>query len=114
MELSEAQAQFDALGISVAAITHDSVATNKKFSDQYGIRFPLLSDGKAVHTRAFGILNENYSPGDRAYGTPHPGIFLINAEGVIHGKFAEDGYRKRPALGLILEAATEMVRNSAN
>jgi peroxiredoxin len=57
---------------------------------------------------ALGILNEDYEPSSRAYGVPHPGIFLLDPNGVIRAKFAEEGYRARPDFDSVLEAAANL------
>ena len=83
--------------------------THLNFSNQYDISYLLLSDPDARHIKAFGILNESYKPGHRAHGVPHPGIFIIDQEGIVRAKFAEDGYRKRPSIDLVLEATRKML-----
>jgi peroxiredoxin len=66
----------------------------------------MLRDEDIKHVSEFGILNQQYQPGQRAYGIPEPGIFLISAEGIIRFKFAEQDYRLRPDFSLVLEAAS--------
>jgi len=110
VQLSEYRSKFEALGIRVAAITYDPNETSRKFSEKHGIEFPIFRDVNAKYVRQFGILNEKYEPGDWAWGIPHPGMFLVDGDGVIRGKFAEEDYRKRPAFDIVLEAAKEMVR----
>jgi peroxiredoxin len=111
VQLSETRAAFDKLGIQLAAMTYDPVATNKRFADQYHIEFPLLTDVNVRYVKAFGILNESYQPGHRAYGIPHPGIFLVDRDGNVYAKFWRDDYRERPEIADIIDAATEMVRH---
>ena len=108
MELSYNTARFEALGVNLAVMSYDSTDINRSFSNKYNLSFPLLSDDKAVLASAFGILNESYPKGHRAYGVPHPGVFMVNRKGVVYAKFAEKDYRKRPALELILKAAKRM------
>lgn len=108
MELSENKAVFDTLGITVAAMSYDAEATNRKFADRYSITFPLLSDSSTVHVNAFGIRNDSFAEGHRVYGVPLPGVFLVDGNGIIHEKFAEQDYRQRPALELLIESATTM------
>lgn len=111
MELSEQKAKFDALGVSIAAMSYDSADTNSSFAGKHSISFPLLSDERAVHATEFGVLNESYPKGHRAYGVPHPGVFLVNGKGDVFAKFAEKDYRKRPAIELILDAIKSMAGN---
>jgi peroxiredoxin len=103
--LVERQADFAALGFNVAAMTYDPVATLKEAEEEYGATFPLLYDEGNTHVKAMGILNTQYSPGERAYGIPYPGIFVLDAQGVIRAKLAEEDYKLRPDFSLVLEAA---------
>ena len=102
------QAQFAALGFNVAAMTYDPVATLLEAQEEYGATFPLLYDEGNTHVKAMGILNTQYSPGERAYGIPYPGIFLLDAQGVIRAKLAEQDYKLRPEFSLVLEAAAAL------
>lgn len=89
-------------------MSYDSNETSREFTERHGIRFPILADEKARHVLAFGILNEKYEPGHRAYGIPHPGIFLVDSDGMVVAKFAEEDYRERPDLNVVLDAARKM------
>ena len=109
MELSAISSKFTSLGINVATITYDRHEDALKFHRQYDLQFPILRDVDAKHVIAFGILNENYEPGHRAYGIPHPGIFLVDSSGAVYAKFAEQDYRDRPSLEEVLLAANKMV-----
>ncbi|MBD3648787.1 MAG: redoxin domain-containing protein [Pseudomonadales bacterium] len=110
MKLSEFESRFQELGINVVGMTYDPNDVSRKFSEQNDITYPILRDVNAHYVRAFGILNEAYEPGHRAYGIPHPGMFLIDGAGVIRAKFAEEDYRQRPEFEMVLEAAREMVK----
>ncbi len=89
-------------------MSYDNVATNSAFSRKYQIQYPLLSDVGYAHVKAFGILNENHPVGHPWHGVPHPGVFVVNREGVVVRKFAEANYRRRPELSDILDAVREM------
>lgn len=93
----------------MAVITYDSNKDSRKFSDQYHVEFSILRDIDAKVVKMLDILNESYEPGHRAYGVPHPGIFLLDGSGVIQAKFSEKDYKKRPSLDLVLKTAQEMV-----
>ena len=109
MQLTEIADQFEAMGFGIATMTYDSVATLKDAELDRGVTFTLLHDEEITHVNRFGILNDtDYEPGQRAYGVPYPGIFLISPDGVIQHKFAEESYRDRPDFANILEAAAEM------
>lgn len=104
-QLVESEAQFNAIGFNVATMTYDSVATLKEAEEEYETTFPLLHDEDSAHIKAMGILNMQYEPGNRAYGIPYPGIFVLDNNGVIRAKLAEEDYRMRPDFSLVLEAA---------
>ena len=108
MQLTEIAGQFGEMGLSVVAMTYDSVELLKTVGEDEGIDFTLLRDEDAAHVDALGIRNLDYEPGHRAYGIPYPGIFLIDADGVIQAKFAEEDYRDRPDFSFVLEAAAAM------
>ncbi len=96
------------MGVNVAAITYDSVEMLKTVQEDQGIGFTLLHDEEVTHVNAFGIRNLDYEPGQRAYGIPYPGIFLVDPDGVIKYKFAEESYRIRPDFADVLEAAAQL------
>lgn len=108
MQLTDVTEQFENLGFGIAAITYDSVEFLKEVQEDQAVEFPLLHDEDVQHVNALGIRNTEYEPGHRVYGIPYPGIFLVNGEGVITFKFAEESYRDRPDFEAILEAAASM------
>ena len=110
MELASWQEQFEDLGIHVAGMTYDSVVDLKTFHDKVALGYPLLQDEAAAHATALGILNEEYPEGHRAFGIPHPGVLLLDANGVVRGKFAIAGYKERPSFELMLQAASALVQ----
>lgn len=110
MELSERQSEFDELGIRILVMTYEPAEKNLKFTSQYEVGYSILSDPDSLHIKAFGLLDESYGEDSMAHGVPRPGIFLVDNKGIIHAKFAEADYRDRPAIDLIIEAATAMAK----
>ena len=109
MQLTDIAEQFEAMGVSVVAMTYDSIEILQEVSEDERIRFTLLRDEDITHVNRLGILNDtDYEPGQRAYGVPYPGIFLISSDGIIRAKFAEESYRDRPDFGDILAAAANL------
>ena len=108
MQLTEISDQFEAMGINVAAMTYDPVDFLKTVEEDQGVEFTMLHDEAVSHVNALGIRNMDYEPGDRVYGIPYPGIFLISPDGVIRAKFAEESYRIRPDFVDVLAAAAEL------
>lgn len=108
MQLTEIAEQFEEMGLSVVAMTYDSVEMLKTVEEDQGIEFALLHDEDVTHVNALGIRNMDYEPGHRVYGIPYPGIFLVDPDGVIRAKFAEEDYRDRPDFEFVLEAAASL------
>ncbi len=100
--------QFEEMGLAVVAMTYDPVEMLKFVEEDQGIEFTLLRDEDVTHVDALGIRNPDYEPGHRAYGIPYPGIFLVDTDGVIRAKFAEEDYRDRPDFDIVLEAAANL------
>jgi AhpC/TSA family len=82
-------------GLGLAAISYDSVAVLKNFTDRQHITFPLLSDPESKIIRAFDILNETVAPGTAFYGIPNPGTYVLDPQGRVVSKHFEDDYRER-------------------
>ncbi len=91
-------------------MTYDDAAILAEFHQSQNLGYPLLRDEAAHHVGAFGILNEDYEPGDRAYGIPRPGIFYISADGDVVLKFAVPGYRSRPPMEAVYEALSRQIQ----
>jgi len=97
--------EFTSAGFTLATMTYDPVETLKLVEEDLGINFAMLHDEDLKHVNAYNILNNDYEPGHFAYGVPQPGIMLINPEGEILAKFAEENFRVRPDWSDIIEAA---------
>ncbi len=82
-------------------MSYDNPAMLQKFHARAKLNYPLLQDVDAQHVTAFGVLNEAYQPGDRAYGVPHPGLLYIGPDEQIRAKFAVPGFRERPPFALV-------------
>jgi peroxiredoxin len=108
VQLTDVTEQFGALGFGIAALSYDSVEMLKEVQEDQEIGFPLLHDENVKHVDALGIRNLDYEPDHRFYGIPYPGLFLVDSNGVIKHKFAEERYQDRPDFSGILEAAADM------
>jgi len=95
--------------VSVVALLYDPYAQLEKFRQKYNISYSLLSDENSEVITQFGILNSSYDINTRYYGVPYPGIFLINSEGIIKAKFAEESYRDRPLRQDLVTAVDRLV-----
>ena len=113
MELTKWQDQFAALGVAVAGMTYDDVPVLANFAAERDIGYPLLSDKGAKHVNALGIRNEQYGADHFAYGVAHPGIFFVDAQGVVRLKRAVPGYRERPSLEELHDALARLLEDDA-
>jgi len=99
--------RFLEAGLGIVAITYDSPDLQRRFSDRFAIEYPLLSDIDTATFRALAILNPQYSPGDRGYGIPYPGIFVVDSEQRIVAKVFIESYRQRLDNGQLLRLALD-------
>lgn len=109
VQLQKHQKDFADAGIGLVALTYDSPEDQQAFIDKNGITYPFLSDVDAISVQALGILNEQYAPGDGAYGIPHPGVFVVRPDGTIAGKIFVDGYQKRVTAQSVLSYAQSVL-----
>jgi hypothetical protein len=101
----ELQGRVDELktrGLGLVAISYDSAETLKKFADSRGITFSLVSDPGSVIIKRFGLFNTTVDSGNRAYGVPFPGTFIVDRHGVVRSRFFEDAYQERNTVASIL------------
>ncbi len=89
-------AKFEQSNTQVLGISVDSFAANRRFKEDIGATFPLLSDFKRKTVREYGIYDEEGGYGTRA-------TFTIDKDGIIRhieqGKDAIDptgAYRSSP------------------
>lgn len=108
-ELQDHVEAFAAAGIGIVTITYDSPELQQAFIDAANTTYPFIADIDAATMMALGILNEQYSPGDRAYGIPHPGIFVVNPDNEIVGKIFVESFRMRVEGAGVLEYALEVL-----
>lgn len=72
-------------GTRVFGISVDSPYTLKKFREDLGLQYPLLSDFNKDVSRAYDILYESFGPS--LHGVSKRSAFVIDREGVI--RYAE-------------------------
>jgi hypothetical protein len=100
--LEQNREKIRAQGLGLAAISYDSTAVLKAFGDREHIGFKMLSDPDSQVIRKYGILNETVDKGSPSFGIPHPGTYILNARGIVVGKYFEDDYRVRDTAASIL------------
>ena len=95
IQLQQHKQSYDEAGIGMVAITYDAPRLQQRFVDQHGISIPVLSDIDALSFKTLGILNAEYPPGDARYGIPHPGMIVIDPQGIVVGKLFLQAYSSR-------------------
>lgn len=102
MQLQQNLSRFEAADIAVFAISYDPVETQAAFADEFGITFPLLADPDSAVISATGILNTLVEPGDKRYGVPFPGSYIVGVDGTIEEKSFFETHRTRPSAETLL------------
>lgn len=95
IQLQENAGAFAAAGIGMVAMTYDDPQLQQAFIDKFGITIPVLSDIDSLSFKTLGILNEKYQRGEMQYGIPHPGMIVINPQGIVVGKLFVEAYSSR-------------------
>jgi len=110
-----------AAGIALFAISYDSVAILRDFAAAHGITFPLLSDEGSHVMRGLGLINERVQEDHAAYGIPpnprhvnlpYPGVFVLDAAGVVTRKVFHESYRERDSGGGLVAQAIGLFTTS--
>ena len=104
MELQSRYADIQAQGLGLAAITYDSLETLRTYAEARGIEFPLLSDDGSAVIREYDLLNREQEPGQRTYGIPYPGTFILDTKGRVTSRFFEQAYQERFTVSSIMVA----------
>src|SRR5215204_1278125 len=99
LKVGDRAPDFEQTNTQVLGISVDSFAANRRFKEDIGATFPLLSDFKRKAVRDYGIFDEEGGYGTRA-------TFTVDKEGIIRhieqGKSAIDptgAYQSCNALG---------------
>ena len=108
IEFRDAQAPLEARGYRLAAISYDPPAVLTAFAQQRDIGYQLLSDPGSVTIDAFALRDPQYPASSFAYGVPRPAIFVISRRGVIRAKLAEEGFKVRPSVQMVLAAVDKL------
>jgi hypothetical protein len=86
---------FRKQGLGVAAISYDSPGILRNFAERMKISYPLLSDRDSATIRAFGLLNTQVPRNSPQYGVPHPGMYIVGADGKVKARYFEKAYQER-------------------
>ena len=61
-------AKFKRLGSTILGVSKDSIESHCKFSDKYGLKFPLLTDEKGTVLEKYGAWGEKNNYGKKYMG----------------------------------------------
>jgi mycoredoxin-dependent peroxiredoxin len=77
--------EFEEAGVQVLAVSCDAAPSQKRWAEEQGYQFPVLSDfwphGEVA--RAYGVFNE-------ALGCPNRATFLVGRDGTVVDVFGTD------------------------
>lgn len=105
VDVNRALPRFRALGLNVVSVSVDPVEEIARFHAEQSIGYSMLADPEGRVVESLGIRDAQYPTGSRPHGVPHPMIFVLDRQGMVRAKFAEQGYRTRPDLESVLAAA---------
>lgn len=103
VDLEKIASQLSEQGYPLVSISYDAPEKLAAFKAKRKLSYTLASDTASANIKAFGLLNEKYEMGSKAYGIPHPAIYIIGNDGIVKAKLMEEGFKKRPASDLVLE-----------
>jgi hypothetical protein len=101
----ELQGRLDELkreGLGLVAVSYDPVPVLAEFARRRRITFPLLSDSGSEVIKQYGIFNTTVAPNTPTYGIPFPGMFVVDAKGVVTSRFFEKAYQDRNTITSVL------------
>ena len=79
---SERNPQFREKGAVILGVSKDSVASHKKFEQNYGLSFTLLSDLELQVIKAYGVWQEKKNYGKVTMGVVRT-TYLIDENGIV-------------------------------
>ncbi len=103
LALNEISDDVRAAGYGLVALSYDAPSDLAKFKAKRKMTYEFVSDPGSTAIRAFGLLNADHKPDSKAYGVPHPAIYLIGADQQIKGRLMEEGFKKRPPASAVLD-----------
>lgn len=82
VEFNKVLKTFEKLNCEVFGISKDSVASHKKFAEEYSFKFPLGSDKEIETCKKYGVYKEKSMYGKKSMGIERT-TFLIDPKGVV-------------------------------
>ena len=113
IELEGAKAPLAASGWALTVLSYDPPETLTAFAEEKGLTYTLVSDEGSDAIRAFDLFNEEMREGSRYWGIPHPAIVFIDTAGMVGEVLREEGYKDRPPVDVVIEAAERLRQTGA-
>ena len=88
--------QFREKGAVILGVSRDSVASHKKFEQNYGLPFTLLSDTERKVIEAYDVWKEKKNYGKSTFGVVRT-TYLIDENGIIVKAFGNVKAAENPA-----------------
>ena len=99
-------AAYDDAGVKLYVLSYDEPDAIADYAKAGDVTFTMLSDPDSDVIRSFGILNTTIPPDEHPwYGIPFPGVYAIDADGIIVAKFFEHNFAVRSGPEQLLAAA---------
>jgi peroxiredoxin len=125
-ELAKRNADFQARGVSLVAISVELPSEESKTQAQHGITFPMLSDPKLEAHSLFNVVHRPDRKEISALkgfgvdlvarsGQKHqrfavPGVFLVSKQGVVLWSHVDEDYTTRPSADQLLHRIEASMR----
>ena len=99
--LAEDWSRWEELGATVLGISVDSPFVNRKFAEETGVPFPILSDFNREASEAYGVLYPEFFG---MKGVSKRAAFVVDGEGVVRWAWVTEDAGVMPPFDEILEA----------
>ena len=108
VELKDAVADLDAMGMKLSVVTYDSVKELSQFAVRNDIAYQLVSDTDSTTIKAASLLNEAAEEGTRFYGIPHPAVIVLASDGEVRNVHVDTDYKVRPTNADVIAMAADV------
>lgn len=105
--LRDSMARFNDMDAEVVGISVNDPFSNKAFSDQNQLNFPLLSDYARLAVSDYGVAMEDFA-GMEGYTAAKRSVFIVNKEGVVRYKWVSEDPGVEPDYGEIEQLLREI------
>ena len=105
VQLQKDSEKIKEAGITLIAVSYDSLDVLKAFGKKQKIGYPLLSDEGSKTIDAYGIRNKDMDGRGKVAGIPHPGTYILDKTGTVRAKLFLERYQVRHTTEELLKAA---------